>query len=325
MSAVVGKIGFLLSKLLDAKEMEELLSSGSVPEIADKLRKTAYGKFVPNIEDIHRRDLEAAIQRRYQSELESLEKYFTFPEKSILKHIMMRCEIETVKKVLRILTAGDEIEERFLICFPDGKRYSNVQDFISSLKGKPYYGILSSVHGAGGNLAKMENSLDYWYFSHLLRKLRLSRRAGRIIKLFKDQVDLTNIMWIYRAKILFGYEKERVMNLLLPFGRRFKMNQLEDLASSKSPDELVSKLKGTPYYEYFESSLKSLGEFLIERYIDRYLHRKFLAFVKNYMNDFEMMIGYIHLLEYELKNIVTIIEAVRYDMNRETAKEYLVI
>ncbi len=325
MSAVVGKIGFLLSKLLGAKEMEELLSSGSVPEIADKLRKTAYGEFVPNIEDIHRRDLEAAIQRRYQSELESLEKYFTFPEKSILKHIMMRCEIETVKKVLRILTAGDDIEERFLICFSDGKRYSNVQDFISSLKGKPYYGILSSVHGAGGNLAKMENSLDYWYFSHLLRKLRLSRRAGRIIKLFKDQVDLTNIMWIYRAKILFGYEKERVINLLLPFGRRFKMNQLEDLASSKSPDELVSKLKGTPYYEYFESSLKSLGEFLIERYIDRYLYRKFLAFVKNYMNDFEMMIGYIHLLEYELKNIVTIIEAVRYDMNRETAKEYLVI
>ena len=325
MSAVVGKVGFLLSELLDSKDMEDLLSSGSVPEIAEKLRKTAYGEFVPNIEGIHRRDLEAAIQRRYQSELESLEKYFTFPEKSILKHVMMRCEIETVKKVLRILTAGDEIEERFLACLSDRGNFSNIQDFVSSLKGKPYYGILSSVHGAGGNLAKMENSLDYWYFSNLLKKLRLSKRAGRVVKLFKDQVDLTNIMWIYRAKILFGYEKERVMNLLLPFGRRFKKSRLDDLASSKSADELVSKLKGTPYYEYFESSFKSLGEFLIERNIERYLYRKFLTFVKNYMNDFEMVIGYIHLLEYEMKNIVTVIEAVRYDMDRSTAKEYLVI
>ncbi len=325
MSAVVGKIGFLLSELLEEKEMEELLSSGSVPEIASKLRRTAYGKFVPDIEDIHRRDLEAAIQKRYNSELESLEKYFTFPEKLILKHVMTRCEIETVKKVLRILTAGEDIEDRFLACLPGKKSYSSVQDFVSSLKGKPYYRILSSVHGAGGNLAKMENSLDYWYFSHLLRKLRLSSRSRRVIKLFKDQVDLMNIMWIYRAKMLFGYEKERVMNLLLPFGRRFKTNQLDDLASSKSAEELVSKLRGTPYYEYFESSLKSLGEFLIERHIDRYLYRKFLTLVKNYMNDLEMVIGYIHLLEYEMKNIVTVIEAVRYGMDRRTAKEYLVI
>ena len=324
MSAIVGKIGFLLSELLDEKEMDDLLSSSSVPEISEKLRKTAYGKFVPNIEDIHRRDLEAVIQKRYQSELESLEKYFSFPEKSILMHVMMRCEIETVKKILRILTAGDEIEDRFLVCFPDGK-YSGVQDFVSSLKGRPYYGILSSVQGAGGNLAKMENSLDYWYFSHLLKKLRLSRRSGRVIKLFKDQIDLTNIMWIYRAKMLFGYEKERVMNLLLPFGRRFKANQLDDLASSKNVEKLLSKLRGTPYYDYFESSIKSLGEFLIERYVDKYLYRKFATFVKNYMNDFEMVIGYIHLLEYEMKNIVTIIEAVRYDMERSTAKEYLVI
>ncbi len=325
MSAIVGKIGALQAKLLKAENMEDLLSSNSVPEIAEKLRKTVYGEYIPNVEDIHRRDLESAIRKKYQSDLDSLKKYFTFPEKSIFEHIKFRCEIETVKRILRILSAGDEIEERFLICLPEVGKVSNVPDFISFLKDKPYHGILSSVHGAGGGVSRMENSLDYWYFSGLLKNLMLSRKAKRVVELFREQVDLMNMMWIYRARVLFGYERERVMNLLLPFGKRFRMQSLEDIASAESEDEILSKIRGTPYYDYFESAFRSLGEFLAERSVGKYLYRKFSSLTKNYMNDFEMAVGYLHLLEYEMRNIITVIEAVRYRMGKDMAWEYLVI
>ena len=323
MSALVGKIGSLVSELLKDEDYEDLLSSTSVPEIAQKLRRTAYGDYIPEIEDIHRRDLEAAIQRRHSDEIERLSKYLTFPQKTSLRHISLRCEIETVKRVLRTLTAGEEVEERFTICLPEGVNLSSLQDFISSLSGRPYHGILTSVYGAEGGIGRMENSLDFWYFSTLLKKLRLAG-SPRVVSVFKEQVDLMNVMWVYRARVLFKYSPERTKNLLLPFGKRLKGNALEDLASSGSADEILQKISNTPYRSYLEKAFGGMGEYLLERSMESYLYGEFSRMVRDYQRDFDMVIGYLHLLEYEMRNIVTVIEAVRYKLDREIAKNYLI-
>ncbi len=323
MSALIGKIGSLVSELLKDEDYEDLLSSTSVPEIAQKLRRTAYGDYIPEIEDIHRRDLEAAIQRRLSDEIARLSKYLTFPQKSSFHHMALRCEIETIKRVLRTLFAGEKVEERFTVCLPEGVNLSSLQDFVSSLSRRPYHGILTSVYGAEGGIGRMENSLDFWYFSELLKKLKLSG-SSRVIAVFKEQVDLMNLMWVYRARVLFKYSPERTKNLLLPFGRRLKGNLLEELVSCGSAEEILQKVSNTPYRPYLEKAFGEMGEYLLERSMERYLYGKFSRMVRDYQRGFDMAVGYLHLLEYEMRNIVTVIEAVRYKLDRGIAKNYLI-
>ena len=58
--------------------------------------------------------------------------------------------------------------------------------------------------------------------------------------------------------------------------------------------------------------------------MESYLYGEFSRMVRDYQRDFDMVIGYLHLLEYEMRNIVTVIEAVRYKLDREIAKNYLI-
>ncbi len=326
---LIGKIGSEMSRLLKREDYEKLMRAKSVPEIAEYLRNKTYGDFIPDTEDIHRRDLEAAVQRRFYRTLDEFEKYVTFPERTLVRHVMMRCEIETLKKVLRIFTAGEEFDPRFLVCDPgfdpdDLLSSRTVEELISKLSRKPYYSILNSTLREGVKIGRLENALDLWYFTKLL-KIATSSGLRSVVKFLKKQADLMNIVWVYRGRFLFGFEPGKILNTVLPFGYHIRGGILNKLASSKDEEEFFEALAGTPYGDIIPGKdTKVSREFVLERRLIHSLYREARKLIRNYSNGFDVLVGYIHLLEYEIKNITTVIETVRYGLSVEVGGEYLI-
>ncbi len=323
---LLGKVGSLKSRLLEDEDYEDLLRSSSVPEIAQKLSRMGYEEFIPKIEEIHRRDLEAGISRRYYSTLGRLKKYLTFPRKKIIETMEIRCEIETVKKMMRVFVAGDEFDERFLGCdlpfeVSNLMNSSDMEDFVSKLSSRPYHSILSSslrslVSGTG----RLENSLDFWYFKTIYSLIK-KYGTRKILNFLRKQADLMNSLWIYRGRVIFDLEPGEVMGGILPFGFHLKPEDLKKL-SQMNREDLENEIWKIPIFKY-RVSTEIPTTFLLERIGERYMYIEAKRLSESF-DGFEAMIGYIHLLEYEVRNITTVIESVRYSLEPSVAMPYLI-
>ncbi len=328
---LTGKVGSLVGKLLKDEDFHRLLALKNVHEVAMYLKKLPpYKPYIPDMEEIHRRDLEASILRKNRDETLRLRNYVTYPQKKIIDHILYRYEIDVVKKLLRLIHSGEDIEERFIYYSDDETieklvEFKTVEEAVEFLKSKPYYQYLKSVlngYKESSLVGVLENSLEFWYFKTLNRLLK-QYSTRQVILFFKKQVDLTNIMWIYRSKILFGYSQERVLSLLLPFGLYTKGDVASTIASLSTKDEFFEKLKSTPYREIFKERYDIPEEFILERRIDKYLYQQAKTLIRDKNNGFNQLIGYVHLIEFELKDLITVIETIRYGLDKDSAFKYL--
>ena len=328
-TALVGKIGALSKKFLTREDFAQIVSKGNVNEIASFLReKEAYSSFIPKSDDVHRRELEASLYRRFFSEIEDLKKFLTYPEKKVAEHILLRCEIETLKKILRLLHVGESAEERFFPCgdpFKDIKA-SSVEEFVSALKGREYYNHLSSAlfhYKETGYLNQMENALDFWYFKKLHKLLR--RVGSEAVLLFlKKQIDLMNALWIFRSRILFKLSPETSLNMIIPLGLHLRRDVLSKLSEANSQEEFLNLMDRTPYRGVFATAREGRSEYLLERAMEKYLYRQAKKLLRSSGDGFAMLAGYIHVLEYEIKDLITAIETVRYKLGVEEAERYFI-
>jgi len=62
----------------------------------------------------------------------------------------------------------------------------------------------------------------------------------------------------------------------------------------------------------------------MERRTERYLYYQFANSFKKGKLDIASTMAYIHLLEYEVRDIISILEAKRYELSLNEAKEFLV-
>ncbi|MCD6449757.1 MAG: V-type ATPase subunit [Thermotogaceae bacterium] len=329
---LTGKIGALVGKLLKDEDFRRLLSLKNVHEVAMYLKKLpSYKPYIPDMEEIHRRDLEASILKKNRDETLRLRNYVTYPQKKLIDHLLYRYELDGVKKLLRLIHSGEDIEERFICCGEDETvrkimESKTVDEAVEVLKSKPYYRYLKSAlnsYKESSLIGALENSLDFWYFK-TLNKLLKQYSTKQAILFFKRQVDLTNIMWIYRSKILFGYSQERVLSLLLPFGLYTKGDAVSSIASLSTREEFLERLKSTPYGEIFKERYDIPEEFILERQIDKYLYQQAKELIRDKNSGLNQLIGYVHLIEYELKDLITVIETIRYSLDKDSAFKYLI-
>lgn len=328
-SALLGKVGALARRFLTREDFKEIISKTSVNDIASYLRQTrGYVDYVPKSDDVHRRELEASLYRRLFKEVVIFKKHLTYPEKRAVEHVFLRCEIDTLKKVLRTIHIGEKLEERFFPCggiFGDVEKFRTVEDFMPTLSNRPYYDYLSSAlnhYKETSLLNQLENNLDFWYFTRLHRILKMV--GNRDVLLFlKKQIDLMNILWIYRSRILFDHSSEAALNMIIPAGCHLTRDLLERLASSKTKEEFFQVIRVTPYSDVFEGSEAGREEFLLERFMERYLYKMAKKLLRS-GDGFSKLIGYLHILEYEIKDLVTAIETVRYKLKLEEATPYFI-
>lgn len=337
-SAVNVKAKALYGKLLDKADYEELASRRSVPEIAALLKKKeGYSELLSSLNEyeVHRGDLEKLLSTSLYDDYEKFSNFLSGKTRAFLREAFLKYEIQDIKTLLRVLAterSTQTVAESliFLKNYSDLDyerllRAKDIQELIQSLKGTQYYKALSHFIEKPEEriLFDLEMALDLHFFMNILKsiKVMLSGSSQRSIsKSFGVELDLLNIMWIYKCKKLFKLPKEVTLNHVIPSWYHLRREQLIQMAECRDAEEFRDIVAKTSYSDVFKSDRESMWETDIQNYL--YRHYK-LQFRRDFSNIGTMM-AYIHLKAIDIKNIITLIEGVRYNLPREEINKLLI-
>lgn len=336
-SALAGKTRAMYGKLLTIENYMELMRQKTVGDVAAYLKlNTYYSDALSGINtaEIHRAQLENILRK---SLLKDYRKLFCFSQGNIrefLKVAYLKYEIESFKRLFRILeTEGDTtiVEDSLLFLNKYGtldiaklSTAVNSQEFIANLEGTVYYDVLRPflAENRKYNLFDIEMALDMYYLNLVFRKRKklLEGLNDRVVGIsLGTEVDVSNLLWIYRGRMIYNLDRSVILGYLIPHRYKLSTGLIYELVDAKDSEAFIKIAGRTKYANLFVSDVHRYYELNLSEYMHR-LHRSFL---RKYSFSISCALSYLHLKEYELSNIISIVEGIRYQLPVETIRGFI--
>lgn len=133
------------------------------------------------------------------------------------------------------------------------------------------------------------------------------------------EIDLLNIIWIYRAKKYFKYSKQEIREILIPINYKINKKRLEELLNCTDFNDMQAILNTTVYKKVFTDENK------MEYEKDKYLHDINIKMFRTKMFDICTVYAIFNLIDIEIKNIINIIEGIRYKLDKSEIQKKIII
>jgi len=339
-AAVNTKAKALEGKLLKNKDYIELLNKKNEKEVLEYLKEnTSYRELLKDVDpdEIQRDRFELLLLQNLVAHYEKFIHFFTDEYKKLFRVFLIRFEISDIKLFLKEFMGRGSLEEIKDSFIASGKyahldyermlQSKNLEEFIENINEKAYQKLLKPYleEEPERRLFYMEMALDRLYFKKLADQIKhLSKEDQKAFgEFFGRQVDLMNLQWIYRGLKFYGLSPEELINYSLPGGLEFHYERLKSLCYSKNDEELIEKISRSSY-GFLVDHADDDREVYMERRIKRYMYFYLLSHRKGNQMNLIQTISYLHLLEYEMRDIISILEAVRYGLKPEDAEHFLI-
>ena len=340
-TAVGTKSHVLYSRLLKDSEMWTLLQCDDVPEIAAHLSRTeGYGEALSTLvpKETTRVQLEDRLKLIPARRAGNFLPYLTVRRRRLLSAWIGRSEASALKKALRfVLTKhGDRETIRARIAalpfqsLPFDLLLSSrdFNDFSEALRGTPFFVPLQEplkrLASGDGNLFAAEAAIDGTVLADLYNAaLSLPASEGRsVLRILGVQMDFQNLSWVYRSLRYYDLTPEERVARLLPCRYRLGSAMLRRMARAEDLGTFWAALKASPYGPSFEDSPPT-EEMAMERDMRRTIRKTAMEVFRGGMPDLSTMIAVLTLLESEVRDLITLVEDVRYDYDRRHAALFL--
>ncbi len=296
-TALNTKLIAMAAKLIDDIEFEELATILSVHEVAEHLNEaTRYKALLDNIDVSHtnRLDLENKIRKIIYLDLDKIKRYMHAPFELIDK-------IQEVDALIVMLYARNNLTDALTsVTWIDDLLRADSEVFTRKLKEKGYGFIL--------------DNLDDLLYTEVLLKgfiVDISNKAGpELSNLIKKEMTLLLLTFIYRTKKFFP---DVDLNSFNPLIERLDVKRYLNWIESGNSAELYDILgfdisKDVPIERFILGNLKSI-----------YLKQL------RYSDDTRVKLYcYMQLVSLEIKNIIDVIEGVRYEVGPKRIIELLI-
>lgn len=334
-AAINTKIRVLRSRLLNDQDYINLIEKKSVSEQVVYLRdNTVYHGLLDKIDNLNDlQQVELELKRYIISQFNKIIRYFSDNYEGFYKALMLRYEIEDLKIYLRAIVRHEELNKKsgfikdgyYNIDINKLLNSLNLDEFIESLKGTMYYDVLMPYKNEDEAkiIFYMEMNLDRLYFKTLKVE---SQKLGSIDKkifenILGENIDLLNIELIYRGIKFYNLLPEELINYTLPNGSEFNYNQIKEMCYSN--EEKLREIALNSKYAFLFEAEKDVDLYMDIKF-KRYLYDKFTNVFRKGKLDIGISVAYIHLLEYEIKDIISILESKKYELTSQDTLEYLV-
>ncbi len=340
-SGINARVKALLGKTLEEEDYRNLLALDSVQDIFDYLyENTYYHQSLADLagKEMHRRELERTLKKKFIDDYEIIFHYLSGPAGKFLRGLFDKFKIDDLKMLLRTILIEhdlDYLKENLLylgvhngINIDELTAIRDYSDLLSAFKNTIFHDTLERFEDRyqdNKNLFPVEMTLDFQYFLRL-KKLadKLNKKDFQIVKdLLGTQVDLLNINWVYRIKRFYDLSSEEILNYTLPFHYRLKEEDLRSLARVDDADEIFDLLSGTTYDKVF-TALKRDRSIVFEKYFLSYLLKKARRWVVKGNFNIGTIMGFLFIKEYEIRDIITIVEGVRYSLSADEIHDYII-
>ncbi len=325
---VNAKVRAMSGKLLKNDDYMALMNANSVHEVWLMLKELPSYKNItlssePTINSIER-NLLFALAEDYRK----LNKFINdYKIKRFLQAVGLKIEIYIIKQLLCVIfhkrdTAdfGNMQNKQLLIDVEKLKSSQSVNEFIENLKGTIFYNSLYDIYREDTGLFELESYLDLFYYVNVwkLKDRYLNKTDKAVVeRVIGTEVDLLNIIWIYGLKKYYSLPNNLIYTHLMPVKYRLDAKTINRLVETESDEQLLLEIYSTPYGKSFLKSAEP--EHVHYKEMTKTYHAA-KAFSRESLS---VILEYLYLKEFEIKNVITLLECVRYGFDKKEIPKHL--
>ena len=198
-----------------------------------------------------------------------------------------------------------------------------MDEFVENLAGSFYEKPISKVHQMENPaLFDYEMVLDLSFFSYIWKHPEKFVPKGEIYHFenaFGSQIDLLNILWIYRCKNYYTLSDSQIYSFLIPVYYNLERQTIKDFVEAEN-NQILFELINNCYYGRvygFDSTQPMESQF------GDILNTIYMKDFKDSPYSLAAINAYFHLKNLEVAKVVTAMECIRYGYKSEVISGYI--
>lgn len=338
--AAATKIRAMYGKCLTKSDFASLINKRSVGEICSYLKNNgSYGRLFENINEaeVHRGEIENLLRKEISEEYKRMLNFVNSSKTPVLEFWFVRHEVDFLKRSIRNIYNNESggcpfealenldsfVKKHTSVDIDRLKSAQSLSDFAEAAEGTVYYDLLRRADSVGADYFSVAMNLDGLYYKLLwdaAEKYLSGKELDGMKRYLGSDADMLNIIWIWRGKKYFKFDKKLIYTYLLPVKYKLSSGLIRELVEAEDAAQIAARLEKTPYGRLFDKI--DDGYFIEENYRElRYKTAKTIFRTKP--ETIAGLFSYLSLKELEILNITRIVEGVRYDLNPEMIKKHM--
>lgn len=323
--SINAKLKGMYSKRLKNDDLQDLAKQNNLKSAVAILKNKSSSLNVLS-EDADREQIEKVLNGEIIYDIEKIVKYLDKNDTQIFNLLISKYEIRCIKKAIKLLYSKNEYDENIKIwtntIFTDLKGLESIKsidEFLKIINNTKYKKILKKYFenkDTEYSIFEIENELDKMYLKSIYNSAGNNKNLKKMIG---AKIDFTNILWIYRMKKYYNFSEDKIEKSIIDINYALKKNQILLLVKAKNIEELNEILKKTVY-----SNIATDDIYELECNMKKYLHGLYIKNFKSNLLSINCIYSYLNLVELENKDIISIIEAVRYGIDKEKLLKKLI-
>lgn len=336
-SGIVTKTKAMGKWLITPEDYEKI---SNLPTVADFIiflkNQPGYKDLFANCDEhaLHRNQIEHILTNALYMDYSKLFRFANDNQRNILSFLFFRYEINILKSCLQqVFDSNSTYDlaafETFFAKHSDLnlKQLSeakSLDEFILTLQGTEYYALFQKISQIEtiSTLYDYETQLDIYYYKKVW-KLCKNHLKGNEQKALRDtlgkQIDLLNILWIYRSKKYYNVESSKIYSSIIPIRYKLTNQDLMRMVEATSVEEFLLVLKASPYIpkgiDLNQNSVESIYRQVLNKAYNDNRHRN--------PTSMSTLFYYLHLKEQEIDHLTTALECIRYSLNPSETLKYI--
>lgn len=323
--SINAKLKGMYAKRLKNDDLQDLAKQNNLKSAVAILKNKSSSLNVLS-EDAGREQIEKVLNGEIIYDIEKIVKYLDKNDTQIFNLLISKYEIRCIKRAIKLLYSKNEYDENIKIwtntIFTDLKGLENIKsidEFFKIINNTKYKKILKKYFvnkDTEYSIFEIENELDKMYLKSIYNSAGNNKNLKKMIG---AKIDFTNILWIYRMKKYYNFSEDKIEKSIIDINYALKKNQILLLVKAKNIEELNEILKKTVY-----SNIATDDIYELECNMKKYLHGLYIKNFKSNLLSINCIYSYLNLVELENKDIISIIEAVRYGIDKEKLLKKLI-
>lgn len=323
--SINAKLKGMYSKRLKNDDLQDLAKQNNLKSAVAILKNKSSSLNVLS-EDADREQIEKVLNGEIIYDIEKIVKYLDKNDTQIFNLLISKYEIRCIKRAIKLLYSKNEYDENIKIwtntIFTDLKGLESIKsidEFLKIINNTKYKKILKKYFenkDTEYSIFEIENELDKMYLKSIYNSAGNNKNLKKMIG---AKIDFTNILWIYRMKKYYNFSEDKIEKSIIDINYALKKNQILSLVKAKNIEELNEILKKTVY-----SNIATDDIYELECNMKKYLHGLYIKNFKSNLLSINCIYSYLNLVEFENKDIISIIEAVRYGIDKEKLLKKLI-
>lgn len=335
-SGINTKVKAMSAKLISQEDYQKISNLESVADFIAYLKKhPGYQELFQKYDEreIHRGEAEQLFINGFYLDYTKIYRFANEEQRLDLELVFFRYELNILKACIRMIHNQDRSYDlsSFHTFFTKHSQINlnalsqskSIEELINNLKGTPFYPLLTKL-SSKGNLTSFdyEMALDVYYYTKSWRN-KDKNLTGKNKKAFTfrmgTEIDLLNIIWIYRSKRMYDMSASDILTYLIPINYKLSISQLTKLMNSATLEEFYNHLNQTKY----KYCVEYLRNGTMEREYYRIINKIFLYNMTRYPASMSVVNYYLFRKDLEIQQLTTALECIRYGLDLKKKQEYI--